>query len=92
MKKFLMVIMIVALSGTFVACSNDSAPSEAAKSFYKASNNKDYEEAEKYIAQEVIDYSKSNGYGLKEGIDVFTNDGDMKKVKIISEEVDGERK
>ena len=90
MKKILMLIMIVALAGTFAACSNTSTPKDTAKEFYAASNDKNYEEAEKYIAQEVIDYSNSQGYSLKEGIDVFTNDGDMKKVKIISEEVDGE--
>jgi curli biogenesis system outer membrane secretion channel CsgG len=91
MRKLLSAIMLIMVTAIFTACSNGSSPSDAAKAFYKASNDKDYKEAEKYIAQEVFDYAESKGYSMKEGIDVFTHDGDMKNIKIISEEINGKQ-
>lgn len=91
MRKLLSAIMLIIVTAIFTACSNGSSPSDAAKAFYEASNNKNYKEAEKYVAQEVRDYAASKGYSLKEGIDVFTHNGDMKNVKVISEEIKGKK-
>lgn len=87
MKKIFMLMMILTLTGIFAGCSNVSDTGKAAINFYNASNDKDYKEAEKYIAQEVYDYAESRGYDIKEAIDVFTQDGNMKKVKVVSEEI-----
>lgn len=91
-QKIITIIFILLIILTsFIACEKfgKKSPSEAIKDFYMLGNESRYVDAEQYLTNELKS-SLLPGGGIKEFLDDFTKNGNLKKVKIFKEETKGQ--
>ena len=99
-RKWLPVVLVLtlgfALAGALAGCGSSSkSPAEVVEHALLAADRGDYEEVESYYSDSLADQMQSGMGLLFNGTDGFaeyyTRSGDLSRVEIISQEIDGDR-